>query len=206
MEQERWFLQTLADLWRHEGFRRYAYPDPLSELHRKYPPSKWRWGFRPAREILEEINADSNLGKPWTVGVGFTRGITPDSEMTEEQARELLSRELFEHLPVLDKHVPEWKVYPTFAKSVLANLAFNLGGRLGQFKNTLGYFRERKWHQAAANLEKSLWYQQVGSRAQELVWRLRNEQIQAEHIIPDFSNVISSVTSTEEVISKGEPK
>lgn len=201
MKKERWFVQTLADLWRHESYRKYAYPDPLSELHRKYPPGKYQWGFRPARDILKEIGADPDLGKPWTVGVGFTRGVTPDSEMSKEQAHEHLATELFEHLPVLDKHVPEWKVYPTFAKTVLANLAFNLGGRLGQFKNTLAYFRERKWLQAAVNLEKSLWYTQVGHRSKELVWRLKHEQIQPEYIVPDFSGVTASVTSTEEVLN-----
>lgn len=181
---ERWFNQTLADLWRHEGFRSYAYPDPLSPMAKNYKSRQW--GFRPAREIMGELGieiGDAYLGDPWTVGVGVTKNVTLDSTRTQEEAREELSRELLEHLDILDKLVPEWKSYPDFAKTVLANLAYNLGSRLKQFKNTLRYFREQKWEQAAANLEKSLWYRQVGSRSKELVWRLRNGMIQPEHIV-----------------------
>lgn len=202
---ERWERQTLSDLERHEGFRPYAYPDPLSPMFRKYSSRRIRWGFRPAREIMKELGiTDPRLGSPWTVGFGFTRGVTPDSHMTIEEARPELYRELIAHLTVLDRLLPEWQLYPGFVKTVLANLAFNMGSRLGQFKNTLRYFHQRDWLRAATNLEKSLWYQQVGGRARELVWRLKNEMVQPEFLVADFSNVRSSVTSTEEVKRQGE--
>lgn len=184
---ERWFNQTVSDLSRHEGFRAYPYPDPLSDLAKKYPPSVHKWGYRPVREIINELELDYNqaikAGGPWTWGYGNTHGVDLDGSITEEVARQDLSRELSAHLGVLDTLVPEWNVYPDFAKTVLANLAYNMGNRLAQFKNTLRYFRERNWTQAAVNLEKSAWYRQVGSRATELVWRLKNQMIQAKFIV-----------------------
>lgn len=180
---DRWFTQTVADLARHEGFRPHAYPDPLSEIHKKYPPAKYGWGYRPAADILKELGLDYNLGKPWTQGYGDTHNVSMTAAISEKDARVGLSRELSEHLPVLASLVPEWEVYPDFAKTVLANLAYNMGNRLAQFKNTLKYFRERNWAQAAAGLEKSLWYRQVGFRGEELVWRLRHEMIQAKYLV-----------------------
>lgn len=195
-----WLLQTLEDLDRHEGFRPYAYPDPLSELEEKYPALRWGWGYKPADAILREIGEPAYKGKPWTVGYGFTQGVGPSTKMDKDQAREELLPELMEHLEVLDRLVPEWRDYPDVVKTVLANLAFNLGGRLRQFKNTLEYFRQREWKKAAANLQKSLWFKQVGNRGEELVKRLKTLEIESIHKIPNFDNVVSRVTSTEQLL------
>lgn len=197
---ENWVAQTLADLARHEGFRKYAYPDPLSELHKKYPPKKWGWGYKPADAILREIGEPASKGAPWTVGIGFTRGVGPSTVMTREEAFNELLPELIEHLEVLDRLLPDWETYPDVIKTVLANLAFNLGSRLGQFKNTLKYFAAGEWNKAAANLKKSLWYRQVGERSEELVKRLQTLKIEQQYLVPDFSNVEGKVTSTEQLI------
>jgi GH24 family phage-related lysozyme (muramidase) len=205
-QEERWFKQTLHDLDRDEGFREFAYPDPLSELHRRYPPRRYGWGYKPATEIIKELKIkDISLGDPWTVGHGFTRGVTPSSRISHEESLVRLSRELIAHLPVLDKVLPEWRMYPDFVKTVLANMAFNLGSRFWQFKNTIRAFANHDWPAAADLMTRSLWFSQVGARAKRLVWRLRNGMIQPDQLVaPDFSNVISSVTSTEEVKRQGD--
>lgn len=198
---ENWVVQTVSDLERHEGFRKYAYPDPLSELGVEYPAHKWGWGYKPADVILREIEEPASKGLPWTVGYGFTHGVGPSTVMEREQARDELIPELIEHLEVLDKLVPEWKEYPDVIKTVLANLAYNLGyKRLAKFKNTLEYFRQRQWMKAAANLQKSLWFTQVGDRAEELVKRLKTLEIEPRHKVADFSNVKGRVTSTEQLL------
>lgn len=197
---ENWLAQTVADLERHEGFRPYAYPDPLSELHEEFPPSEWGWGYKPADAILRAIGQPASKGNPWTVGYGFTHGVGPSTKMDREQARDELLPELIEHLEVLDRLLPEWKLYPDVIKTVLANLAFNLGGRLKQFKNTLKYFEQREWAKAAANLQKSLWYRQVGDRSEELVKRLKTLEIDPRYKVADFSNVEGKVTSTEQLL------
>ena len=184
-----WFKQTLEDLKRHEGFRKYAYADPLSRLYRMYPNAPW--GRKPAREFLP-AGTNLELGKPWTVGYGFTKGVTPDHIMERIVADRRLEVELSEHLPVLDKLVPQWRKLPDVVITVLANLAFNMGyARLSKFAPTLKEVENRNFKVAANRLRKTLWYKQTGSRAVELVKRLETLQVDKRYEVPkaDFSQV-----------------
>lgn len=64
--------------------------------------------------------------------------------------------------------------WPRGPRFVLIDLHYNMGGTtLRTFKNTLACFRAQDWKQAAANLEKSKWFTQVGRRARENVATLR---------------------------------
>lgn len=179
-----WLVQTEADLDRHEGFREFAYPDPLSKLFRRHPRA--RWGFRPADIIMAELGETSNEreGRPWTVGHGFTSGVRPSSRISREHSRKRLEKEILEHLHVLEVLIPEWKEMPLFAQTVLVNMAYNMGlKRLSQFAPTLAVFKQRKWGRAARRLEKTLWYKQVGVRSRELCDRLLNQRIAPQHLV-----------------------
>lgn len=180
-----WMRQTLSDLVRHEGFREFAYPDPLSALFKKH--KKERWGFVPAETILAKLGISYTTaakdGAPWTVGIGFTHGVNPKTRMSLEFAMRKLEQEVLEHLWVLDKAVPNWLNAPDVVKTVLANLAFNLGSRLLQFKNTLKLLRAGEYAAAGENLKASLWYRQVGNRAVELTTRLKTGKIAPKHLV-----------------------
>lgn len=195
-----WFAQVAADLQRHEGFREYAYPDPLSPIGRRYSSRDYRWGFRPAIEILREIGEDVTGGIPWTVGYGFTQGVNAFSQMKKNVADRKLDLIILQHMAVLDNILPGWKrEHPDYVNTVLANMAFNLGNRLAKFDTTLGLIREHKYAEAGRNLKNTAWYTQVGSRAKELTTRLINGEVAKQHRVgPDFSNVESKVTSTEQ--------
>lgn len=172
--------QVKEDLSRHEGFREYAYPDVLSPLfkqHRNQP-----WGFKPAREILSLIGVDYNTavreGAPWTVGHGFTHGVTPDSVMTLIRSERKLEEHILEADQELNAVLTWYKDAPYVVKVVLVNMKFNLGlkGLLG-FNNTLRYMKEKNYKQAAANMRKSKWYRQVTNRAEELARRIETQTI-----------------------------
>lgn len=206
-----WRIQTLFDLARHEGFRPWPYPDPLSRIGRLYGSAKYRWGFKPPRLILAELGLDAKDGKPWTNGFGETYNITPDTpEVSREYSMKHLENRLMEHVVGLDKLVPGWRSkYPVVVQTVLANLIYNLGQeRLGKFVNTLNLIRTGQYKEAADNLVKSAWHKQVGERALELEQRLRTGRIEPKHLVialkddyevkPDFTNVEGRVTSTEE--------
>lgn len=167
-----WLEQAHADLKRHEGFRPYAYPDPLSPLGQKHGS---KFGYKPAREVLATLGADAKLdGGPWTVGYGFTgEDITKDSKMTQAEADDHLYTEIMSHSYGLNDLVPDWGNAPLYVQTVLVNLIFNMGkARLAKFTNSLKLFNEKKYQQASENLKKSLWYKQTGSRARELTARL----------------------------------
>lgn len=175
-----WFMQTYEDLKRHEGFREYAYPDPLSylaKLHRKE-----NWGNEPARGIIARVGGREIDGRPWTVGYGFTAGVNVDSRMTVFQADRKLE-ELVGKIPNdLNDLLPEWINLPVFAQSVLANMDYNLGKyKLSKFAPTLQLFKEKKFAEAGERLTRSLWYSQVGARGKELVARLETGRIESAH-------------------------
>lgn len=182
----RWRVQTVADLARHEGFRPYPYPDPLSRIGRSYPPSKTvRWGYEPPRLIMAKLGLKNDAdGKPWTNGFGETKGITPDTpQVNRESQMKKLEDRLMEHVVLLDQIIPEWKTMPAFAQTVLANLSYNLGSRLKQFVQTLDLFKKGEYAEAAARLRKTPWFKQVGKRAEELCTRLERGMIAPEHIV-----------------------
>ena len=174
--------QVKKDLDRHEGYREFAYPDPLSPLFKKYPHLRKKWGYKPARELLP-ADTEWSLGAPWTVGHGFTgEGITQDSKMDRTLSERKLEEKILQINTALNRAL-SWYTDTSFVtKTILINMTFNMGlvGVL-KFKNTLAYIKAQNYSQAAANMEKSLWYSQVGVRAQELVKRMRTQTIEPQH-------------------------
>lgn len=174
-------LQVKDDLFRHEGFREFAYPDPLSKLARKYRGLPW--GFKPARELLGLVNdMDERDGAPWTVGVGFTHNITPDSRISRIQAERKVEQLILDADALLETKLPWYKGASFVTKTVLINMLFNLGlGGLLGFKNTLRFISEKNYTKAASNMALSLWHRQVGARAKELEARMASQTIDAAH-------------------------
>jgi GH24 family phage-related lysozyme (muramidase) len=178
-----WIKQTLQDLMRHEGFRQYAYPDPLSKLGKKYKERKYNWGFEPGDILLARYGEKEVDGRPWTDGYGFTKGVNPSSRISKEAADNELERQLLEHVAGLYKLAPGWDKLPMFAASVLANMAYNLGlERFSKFKPTIDLILAGKYEEAAGRLRKTPWFLQVGLRAVELVNRLERQMIDPAHI------------------------
>lgn len=175
-------VQVCRDLWRQEAYRFYAYPDPRSMLAKKY--KAYKWGFKPAREILNLIGQSANDGLPWTVGVGYTIGVTPDSTMTEEIAQHKLEEHVVQCANDLEKIYPNWKNVSFVTQTVLLNLVYNMGIKgFSKFVNTLKFITAGDYDAAANGLKKSLWYQQVGTRGVELVERLRTQTIPEEYLV-----------------------
>lgn len=193
-----WRIQTLFDLARHEGFRPWPYPDPLSRIGRRFKGATYRWGFKPPRLIMAELGiTDISEGMPWTNGFGETKGVTPDTpEVRREQQMIKLEDRLMEHVKGLDVLTPNWQNMPVVVQTVLANLIYNLGQqKLSGFKHTLRFINTGEYPSAAENLTQSVWHKQVGERALELEERLRTGKILPKHLVvaiknePDFSQV-----------------
>jgi lysozyme len=61
-------------------------------------------------------------------------------------------------------------------KSVLVNMAFNLGvAGLMKFKNMLKAVSEKRWEDASSEMLNSRWADQVGNRAIELSEMMAND-------------------------------
>lgn len=65
--------------------------------------------------------------------------------------------------------------FPGEVKEILVNMMFNLGRpRLAKFKNFNKHIIAHDWKAAAPEGRDSLWYRQVGNRAERLMTRLEN--------------------------------
>lgn len=174
-------LQMKKDLERHEGYRYYAYPDPLSSLAKKYRGLDW--GYRPARELLTLVkDMDESDGAPWTVGFGDTHGVNPDTVAPRQLAERRLEQHIMTKEAALEAALPWVKDASFVTRTVLLNMVFNMGlqGLLG-FRNTLRFVQQKDFERAAHNMTLSLWYRQVPLRAKELVERMRTQAIEPSH-------------------------
>ena len=68
-----------------------------------------------------------------------------------------------------------WDTFPEEVQEILVNMMFNLGRpRLTKFKNMKKALDSRCWELAATEGRDSLWYRQVGNRAERLMGRLED--------------------------------
>ncbi len=92
----------------------------------------------------------------------------------EERVRECFDRDLniaFSECVVL--YGDAWEDFPDEVQEVLVNMLFNLGRpRLTKFKNFNTKLIEGDWAGAAPEGRDSVWFRQVGNRAERLMARL----------------------------------
>lgn len=122
-------------------------------------------GFRP------DIYIDT-VGK-YTIGYGHNLDANPipglSPPITEAQGSSILGADLERISRFLQLSLP-WIVNLDYARhGVLQNMAFNMGvpGEL-EFHHTLADTQAGNYAKAAADMRASLWYTQVGARAQRL--------------------------------------
>lgn len=171
-----WEQVTKEELRKDEALMLHAYPDPISPMGRRLGRAGifkcGTTGYLPPEERsrLEE-------GKPFTIGYGHAKPwVKYGAQITKERAEILLDNDL--QAAVSDARFlvgpVVWNGLAPARKSVLANMAFNLGReRLGGFKNMLNAVREGRFNDAALEMINSRWYQQVRSRASRLADRMR---------------------------------
>lgn len=176
----KWLIQTCNDLALDEGFREFAYPDPLSKLGQKYKARKWNWGFAPADMLLAKYGERMEDGRPWTIGYGETKGVTPSSRTNKQIEDRRLEQRVLDHLYIVEKLIPNWQQLPHAVITVVVNMAYNMGERLYKFEPTFALIRDGHFQEAAARLRKSLWYKQVKGRAERLCRRLETGQIEPD--------------------------
>lgn len=94
--------------------------------------------------------------------------------ISEERVRECFEKDL---QTAIDECVvlygEAWESFPGEVQEVVVNMLFNLGRpRLTKFKNFNKNILEGNWSGAAPEGRDSIWYRQVGDRAERLMVRL----------------------------------
>ena len=112
----------------------------------------------------------------WTIGMGHNITDDPhypfrqeDEPLNDTQIDILSSRDIAKAVADLDQYANWWRAMPEPCQRALCNMCFNLGWpRLSQFTNTLAAMHFGDYKAAAAGMRASLWYSQVGARAERL--------------------------------------
>lgn len=164
-------MDIITFISKHEGIRKNAYQDSLGI---------WTIGvgFNLERQGADAALAAAGINRDmiWAAieeakKAGFKK--TTDL-LSLAQIYALLATDVEDSTKDCRVICPGIDTWPENARAVLIDLHFNMGGTsLRGFKNTLAAFRAKNWKQAAANLEVSKWYTQVGARAKENVALLR---------------------------------
>ena len=130
--------------------------------------------------VKYEIYED-HLGYP-TFGIGHLVlksdeefGMPIGSVVTHERVNASFKHDLAVAIDECSILYNTWNCFPEEVQEILVNMMFNLGRpRLSKFKNFKAALEAEQWELAASEGRNSLWYRQVGNRAERLMTRLGN--------------------------------
>ncbi|UUM20914.1 lysozyme [Mycoavidus sp. SF9855] len=105
-----------------------------------------------------------------TIGVG--RNLS-DIGISHSECTTLLENDIARTLTWLDHALPWWRTLDMVRQRVLINMAFNLGGKLLTFVDTLTAMQGADYAAAANGMLASKWAKQVGARSQRLTNMMR---------------------------------
>lgn len=115
-----------------------------------------------------------------TIGVGHKlSNIRHDpeawpKEIGLQQAGQYLAEDIADAVKTVERIFPAWEEWSEARQHALVNMAFNLGEwKLRGFKLMKAAIDSRDWEQAAKEAKDSLWYRQVGPRAERIVSAIR---------------------------------
>ncbi|MGX5880069.1 glycoside hydrolase family protein [Burkholderia gladioli] len=130
------------------------------------------------KTLIDELSRDEGRRlKPYvdTVGkttIGVGRNLT-DVGISDDECDAMLANDLARTISWLDRNLPWWSQLDPVRQRVVANMAFNMGGGLLTFVNTLGAMQRGAYDAAADGMLDSKWARQVGARAQRLAQMMR---------------------------------
>ncbi|HEF4777120.1 TPA: glycoside hydrolase family protein [Burkholderia multivorans] len=131
------------------------------------------------KQLIVELSRDEGRRlKPYvdTVGkttIGVGRNLT-DVGITDAECDLLLSNDIDRTVAWLDRNLSWWRQLDAVRQRVVVNMAFNMGGSLLTFTNTLAAMKRGDYAAAADGMLASKWASQVGDRAKRLADMMRS--------------------------------
>ena len=130
--------------------------------------------------LIKELTNDEGLRlMPYrdTVGkmtIGIGRNLD-DVGISLAEANTMLANDINRVIKDLDRAFSWWRNMSEARQRVICNMTFNLGiNKLLKFNNTLKLMQDGHYKEAADAMRLSLWYRQVGARAERLAILMEN--------------------------------
>lgn len=112
----------------------------------------------------------------WTIGVGHLIDPRKGGAIPKEISRALLQYDVDRISAFVRTHFPWSLNLDAVRQAAFTNMAFNLEGNLEGFVHFLAKMEASDWVGAATEGRNSLWYKQVGDRAERLMKQLESGQ------------------------------
>lgn len=128
--------------------------------------------------LIAELSRDEGRKlKPYvdTVGktsIGVGRNLS-DVGISDAECDSMLENDVTRTVAWLDRNLSWWRNLDAVRQRVIINMAFNMGGGLLTFVNTLAAMQRGDYAAAASGMLASKWATQVGARAQRLAQMMR---------------------------------
>lgn len=129
------------------------------------------------KNLIDEIKRDEGFEPmPYKDTRGYpTIGYGTKLPIDEIEATLLLEKRLHDTLADIRRNVSFYEDLPKEAQLILLNMGYNLGvPKLMGFKKMWAALDRRDFKEAAKEMRDSLWYNQVGDRAERLAQRMEN--------------------------------
>ena len=106
----------------------------------------------------------------WTIGVGRLIDPAKGGFLRDDEINLMLDNDILSARKYCRKLFPEYDTFSQSRQDALANMMFNLGIKnLSEFKTTVGHVNAGRWAEAQASAAQSLWFKQVGKRAERII-------------------------------------
>jgi lysozyme len=112
------------------------------------------------------------VGK-WTIGIGHNLS---DKGISEKIAFSLLDEDIQDAFDYIDHNFSWFPALDEVRQRVIADMVFNLGPKIKQFKTMLAAIEAKDWKRASESMLNSLWARQVGQRALTLAKMMETGQ------------------------------
>lgn len=137
---------------RHEGYSNKPYSCPAGK-----------------KTIGYGHNIDANI-----LPSDISAYLKENGKITPEMADALLDIDIKMADASCHRIFPKFDEFSENRRTALTDFLFNVGERTARtFKNTISLINQGLWEAASRNMEKSLWFDQVGNRSREIVGMIK---------------------------------
>lgn len=125
---------------------------------------------------IKTIGYGTNLDRPGmpdrlaALGLDYNSVRSGQAQITPDQGQALFQQDMNKAVQAAPAIVSTYYDQPAPAQQAINDMIYNMGpGAFGQFKNTIANINNKNYADAATSLSKSLYAQQTGRRAQDII-------------------------------------